>query len=240
MHARLPHDVPRREPRTAAAARRVARLLRRAADRRGAGRTGRGRRGRRRLARRRAPGRQGRLARHRVADRVRRAGPPGHGPVHLLRRDPAFGRAVPLRHHQHGGADHHALRHRGAEVLLPAQDPLRRAQLCHRLHRARGGHRPCLAAHQGHARRRGIRRQRGQDLHVGRGHGRLHLVGRAHRPRRAEAQGHLDPVRAHLCARLRVVDHQHGRRVDHDADVLRHRAGSASATAWARRTRAGA
>ena len=31
---------------------------------------------------------------------------------------------------------------------------------------------------------------------VGRRHGRLHLAGRAHRPRRAEAQGHLDPVRA--------------------------------------------
>ena len=56
--------------------------------------------------------------------------------------------AVPLRHHQHRGADHHALRHRGAEVFLPAQDPRRRAQFRHRLHRARGGHRPRLAAHR--------------------------------------------------------------------------------------------
>ena len=29
---------------------------------------------------------------------------------------------VPLRHHQHGGADDHALRHRGAEDLLPVQN----------------------------------------------------------------------------------------------------------------------
>ena len=33
------------------------------------------------------------------------------------------GRAVPLRHHQHGGADADAVRHRRAEVLLLAQDP---------------------------------------------------------------------------------------------------------------------
>ena len=35
------------------------------------------------------------------------------------------GGAVPLRHHQHGRPDDHALRHRRAEVVLPAPDPRR-------------------------------------------------------------------------------------------------------------------
>ncbi len=227
MHARLPHDVPRREPRAAGTARRVASLLRRPAHRRRAVRPGRGRRGRRRLARRGPPDREGRLARHRLAHRVRRPGAPGHRPVHLLRRDPARRRTVPLRHHQHGRADDHALRHRGAEVLLPAQDPRRRGQLRHRLHRARGRHRPGLAAHPRRARRRGVRCERRQDLHLRRRRRRLRLARHPHQSRRAQAQGHFHPVRAHNGRRLRVVDHQHGRRADHDANVLRQRARAA-------------
>ena len=156
--------------------------------------------------------------------RVRRAGPAGDGPVHLLRRDPARRCAVPLRHHQHRRADHHALRHRRAEVVLPAADPRRRAQLRHRLHRARGRHRPGLVAHAGRARRRGVRRQRREDLHQWRRPGRLRVAGRADRPGRSQAQGHLDPVRAHDLGRLRVVDHPHRRRADDDADLLRQRA----------------
>ncbi len=224
MHARLPHDVPRREPRTAAAARRVASVLPRAPHRRGAGGSRRGRRGRRGLGPGGAPDRQGRLARHRMAARVRRAGPAGDGPVHLLRRDPARRCAVPLRHHQHRRADHHALRHRRAEVVLPAADPRRRAQFRHRLHRARGRHRPGLVAHAGGARRRGVRRQRREDLHQWRRPGRLRVAGRTDRPGRSQAQGHLDPVCAHDLGRLRVVDHPHRRRADDDADLLRQRA----------------
>ncbi len=144
---------------------------------------GRGRRRRRGLARRRTPDRQGRLARHRVADRVRGAGSSGHRPVHLLRRDAARGRAVPLRHRQHRRADHHALRHRRAEVVLPAQHPVGRHQLRHRLHRARGRYGPGLVAHAGHARRRRVRHQRRQDLHVGCRQRGLRLAGRAHRTR---------------------------------------------------------
>ena len=212
----------------------------RAADRRGARRARRGRRGRRRLEPGGAPDRQGRLARHRVAERVRRAGPAGDGPVHLLRRDAARRRAVPLRHHQHGRADHHALRHRRAEVVLPPEDPRRRAELRHRLHRARGRHRPGVVAHAGRARRRGVRRQRRQDLHLGRRPGRLHLAGRADRPRRAQAQGHLDPVRPDDVGRVRVVDHPHRRWADHDADLLRQRARACGQPRRARRTRAGA
>ena len=77
-------------------ARRVARLLRRAAHRRGAARPGRGRRGGRRLAGSGAPDRQGRLAGRRVAERVRRPGPAGDRPVHLLRRDATAGAPFPF------------------------------------------------------------------------------------------------------------------------------------------------
>ena len=45
-----------------------------------------------------------------------------------------------------------------------------------------------------------------------------------HRSRRPQAQGHLDSVRAHHVAGLRVVDHPHRRRPHHLADVLRQRA----------------
>ena len=224
MHARLPHDVPRREPRTAAAACGVAPVLPRPPHRRGARRAGRGRRGRRRLEPGGAPDRQGRLARHRVAERVRRPGPAGDGPVHLLRRDAARRCAIPLRHHQHGRADNHAFRHRRAEGVLPPPDPRRRAELRHRVHRARGRHRPGVAAHAGDARRRGVRRERGEDLHQRRRPGRLHLAGGADGPGRAQAQGHLDPVCPDDVDRFRVVDHPHGRRADDDADLLRQRA----------------
>ena len=101
-----------------------------------------------------------------------------------------------------------------------------RAEFRHRLHRARGGHRPRLAAHPRRARRRGVRRQRGQDLHVRRRHGRLRLARHPHRPRGAEAQGHLHHLRADVGAGLRVVDHQHRRGTHHDPDLLRQRAGA--------------
>ena len=109
--------------------------------------------------------RQGRLAGHRLAHRVRRAGAAGHRPVHLLRRDAPGRRPVPLRHREHGRPDDHAVRHRGAEAVLPPRHPLRRGQLRHRLHRARGRHRSGVAAHPGRARRRHLRGERGQDLH---------------------------------------------------------------------------
>ena len=65
--------------------------------------------------------------------------------------------------------------------------PGRRDQLRHRLHRARGRHRPGLAAHPGRARRRRVGDQRQQDLHQRRRPGRLHLAGLPDRPRRARS-----------------------------------------------------
>ena len=241
MHARLPHDVPRREPRTAAAACRAAPVLRRAADRRGARRAGRGRRGRRRLERGGAPDRQGRLARHRLAERVRRAGSAGDRPVHLLRRDAARRCAVPLRHHQHGRADHHALRHRRAEVVLPAQDPRRRAQLRHRLHRARGRHRPGVVAHAG---RRATARSTSSTAPRSSPAAPTRPTTSGWRCGPTPTSPSTRASRSCACPTtstgLRVVDHPHRRRADDDADLLRQRARARGQPGRATRTRAGA
>ena len=79
---------------------------------------------------------QRRLARHRLAHGVGRAGPLGHRAVHLLRRVDAQRGAGPDADDQHGRPDHHELRHPGAEGVLPPQDPGRGDPLLHRLHRA--------------------------------------------------------------------------------------------------------
>ena len=63
------------------------------------------------------------------------------------------------------------------------------------------GHRPGLAADPGGARRRRVRHQRAEDLHLAGRRRRLHLAGHPHRPRRGQAQGHLDVHRAHGHAR---------------------------------------
>ena len=63
--------------------------------------------------------------------------------------------------------------------------------------RAGVGDRPGVAADPRRPRRRRVRHQRSEDLHLaGRG-GRLHLAGHPHRPRRGQAQGHLHVHRAH-------------------------------------------
>ena len=58
-----------------------------------------------------------RLARDRLADGVRRAGPHRRRAVHLLRRGLAGRRADPVPHHQHRGPHDHGVRHRGAEAV---------------------------------------------------------------------------------------------------------------------------
>ena len=60
------------------------------------------------------------------------------------------GRAGADAHDQLGRADDHALRQRGAEAVLRAEDPEGRDPLRDRLHRARRRHRPRVA--QDHAR----------------------------------------------------------------------------------------
>ena len=78
--------------------------------------------------------------------------------------------------------------------FLPGH-PQRRDQLRDRVHRARGRHRPRVAAHEGRARRRRVGDQRQQGVHQRREPGRLHLARVPHRPGGQEAQGHLDDHR---------------------------------------------
>ena len=124
-----------------------------------------------------------RLARHRLAQGVGRAGPLGHRAVHLLRRVDAQRGAGAHADHQHRRADHHAVRNPGAEGVLPPEDPGRGDPFLHRLHGAQRGNRPGLAGHQGRTRRRGVRHQRVQDVHQPGRRRRLHLVGHPHRSR---------------------------------------------------------
>ena len=65
------------------------------------------------------------------------------------------------------------------------------------------GLRPRLAAHPGGARRRRVRRDRAEDLEHPRPRRRLLRAARAHRPRRAEAQGHHLADPRHAPARRR-------------------------------------
>ena len=106
------------------------------------------------------------------------------------------------------GPDDDDLRHRGAEEVLPAGDPVRRDQLRDRLHRARSRNRPGVAAHEGGPRRRRVRDQREQDLHFRRGPGRLHMARGQDGPGSPEAQGHLDHLRPDLEPRV-LVQHHH-------------------------------
>ena len=94
------------------------------------------------------------------------------------------------------GPDHPHERHRGAEEVLPAQDPRRLDALVPGLLRARLRLRPGLAEdHRGAGRRRvGHQRPEGLD-HPGAVR-RLLLRAGPHRSRRQEAGGHLLPARA--------------------------------------------
>ena len=80
---------------------------------------------------------------------------------------------------------------------VPRRHRDRRRALRDRLQRARRRHRPRVDAHQCRARRRPLRRERPEDVDHRRSRRRLRLAGRAHRPRRVPAPGHLDPHRRH-------------------------------------------
>ncbi len=149
-------------------------------------------------------------------------------------------RPVPLRDREHRRPHDHAVRHRRAEVVLPPRHPGRRGQLRHRLHRARGRHRPGLAADPGRARRRRVRRERGQGLHERRRHGRLRLAGRAHQPRRRPSTRASPswPCRTDSPGLLLEPHRHRGRRPDHGHLLLR-RPRPGAASWWGPRTRAG-
>ena len=85
--------------------------------------------------------------------------------------------------------------------------------------------RPRVAAHACRARRRPLRRQRPEDLdHAGAAR-RLDLLPGAHRPRRAQARGHLVPADRHEVARHHgAQDRADRRRARGQRSVLRQRA----------------
>ena len=136
-------------------------------------------------------------------------GRPRHDPdrtVRVLRRVDAFRCTGADAHDQLGRADDHALRLRRAEAVLRRQDPEGRDPLLDRLHGARRGHRPCVVADQGGARRRRVHHQRAEGVHESRERHRLRLACGADEPRGQEAQGHLDHHRAHRRARVLVQE----------------------------------
>ena len=152
---------------------------------------------------------RGRLARRRLAGRVRRPRVRPDRAADLRqrgrprRRAPARGDAADRR------PDPAGVRHAGAEGLLPAADPGRRRALRDRLHRARRRHRPGVAAHHGASRDGDHYVVNGQKIFTtGGARRRLRLARRAHRPGRPEAQGHLDPDRRHHRPRL-LLDADH-------------------------------
>jgi hypothetical protein len=83
-----------------------------------------------------------------------------------------------------------------------------------------------LASLRTRARRRRVRHQRSQGLHVGRRPERLRLAGRAHRSRRGKTQGDLHSLRADDQSGILVVDDQHGGWAHHHGHVLRGRPGA--------------
>ena len=220
-----PCHVHRPDPGAARPARRAARLLRRPADPRRARRAA-DRTARRRLPRRGAPDGPGRLARGGLAGAVRRPRVRPGGAADLRGRGGPRRRAAARGHAADRRPDPAGARHALAAGLLPAADPGRRGALRDRLHRARGRHRPGLAAHPGRPRRGGVRRRRAEDLHHRRARGRLRLAGLPHRARRPEAQGHLHPHRGHhRPGFLLDPDHHPRRRPPRQRDLLRGRAG---------------
>ncbi len=165
-----------------------------------------------------------RLARHRLARGVGRPGPLHGRPADLHRRGGRLRRTDPLPDAQHGRADDHALRHRRAEGLLPAEDPRRRPALLDRLLRARLRHRPRLAQDQGGARGRRVGHQRPEDVDLADPVRRLDLAGLPHRPRPAAAQGALDDPGADRRRGVLLHAGAHGRGRLDQRDLLRGRA----------------
>ena len=127
-----------------------------------------------------------------------------------------------------------------AEGAVPAADPGRRRALRDRLLRAGRRHRPRLAADDGQAGRRPLRRQRPEDVDHRRPPGRLRVAGGAHRHRRPQAQGHLDPHRRHQGPRLLVHADHHRRQLATTSTRRTTTTCGCRSTCWsARRTRAG-
>ena len=125
--------------------------------------------------------------------------------------------------------------------MFLGRHPGRRRALRDRLLRARRRHRPGVAAHaRRQAGRRPLRRQRPEDVDHRRPRRRLRLAGRAHRPRRPQAQGHLGADRGHQGPGLLLDADRHLRRLaPRRTRRTTTTCGCRSTCSSARRTRAG-
>ena len=101
---------------------------------------------------------------------------------------PADGMQRARRHHDRPRAD--AMGHRRAEKALPESDPRGRRDLVRGNVGAGRGFRPRVDPMQGRAQGRRVYRQRPEGLDHDRASRRLRAALRAHRSRRAQAQGH--------------------------------------------------
>ncbi len=146
-----------------------------------------------------------RLDRSRVAGRVRRSGCDAARAGDLLRGVRPRRRTGTRRHHRRGSArpDDRALRHRRPEAPGAARHSPGHRDLVPGLLRARRGFRPRERPDPRRSRRRRVGHQRAEGVDVARALGAVDLRDRAHRPRRAEAQGPVvsprpdGPARAH-------------------------------------------
>src|SRR5215468_5766821 len=162
-----------------------------------------------------------------LAARVRRARPGPGGAAGLRQRGGPRRCAAARGDAADGRPGAAGPRDRQPEGALPAADPGRRGAFRHRVHRAGGGHRPGVAAHQGGPGRGHLSGERGEDLHHRRPRRRLHLAGLPHRSGRAPPQGHLHPHRGHLRPGVLLdPDHHPRRRAPHQRDLLLRRAGA--------------
>ena len=166
-----------------------------------------------------------RLARGGLAHRLRRPRIRPDRTADLRERGGAGRHPAARRHPADRRPGAAGTRHPVAAGLLPAADPRGRDPLRHRLHRARGRHRPGRAAHQRGPGRRRVRGQRAEDLHHRRPRRRLHLARLPHRPGRAQAPGDHHPDREHRRPRVLLdPDHHPRRRPPRQRDLLRSRA----------------
>ena len=163
-----------------------------------------------------------------VAEGVRRRGAERDAAVHLQPGDGAVGRAArrQLRHrHRLGGPDDHHARHGGAEEEVPAGHRAGRRGVVPGLQRARRGQRPGGGADARGEGRRRLRRQRAEDLDVGRARRAVHDPAGAHGSGGAEAPGHqlLHP-RHEVAGHRGAAAGEHGGQPRLQRGVLRQRA----------------
>ena len=142
------------------------------------------------------------------------------GPRRRVQSDPDAGR----HGHHDGRTDRARVRHRRSEAPPSARHRERRGALVPRTVRAERRLRPGVADDESRRQRRPVRRQRTEDLDVGRRHFAVVRRARSHRPEAHEARRHQFPVAADGSAgRAHAADQADRRRIAVLRDVFRQR-----------------